>query len=392
MKKSILLLTLLSLLYLSCDLTPAGTYHYRAPDPGADGLPTGSLSEVAIDTSPIIRAVNRIYSGRYQGMHSMLIFKDNKLVLEEYFPGHKWQWEAPAHHGEWIQWDADQLHNIHSAAKSVTSACIGIAIDRGIIQSEDQSIWQYLPDHQHLKKDGKEGITIRHLLTMTSGLYWPEWSAPYSSGENPAVGIYFSEKDPITFILEMPLVAAPGSQFNYSTGNVILLGEIIRNASGMPMEAFSGKYLFQPLGIEQFEWSLKLKNEVDGNTLEITARDMIKIGATFLNGGLWQGRRIISEDWVKKSATTFPGIYPINVPGEPSGKMGYSYTWWTKDYKHSGQTVHLYAASGFGGQHIMVLPELNTVVAFTGGNYLTRRPPFKLLEKYILPAIRAVPT
>ena len=77
----------------------------------------------------------------------------------------------------------------------------------------------------------------------------------------------------------------------------------------------------------------------------------------------------------------------INVPGEPSGKLGYAYTWWTKEYSHSGKRIYMYAAGGWGGQHIMVLPEVNTVVVFTGGNYLTKRPPFKILKKYIIPAM-----
>ena len=94
------------------------------------------------------------------------------------------------------------------------------------------------------------------------------------------------------------------------------------------------------------------------------------------------------ENWVEKSATTFPGNTRINVPGEDSGWNGYSYTWWTKTLYKSGKRINMYSASGFGGQHIMILPELNTVVAFTGGNYITKRPPFKILKNYIIPAIR----
>ena len=110
---------------------------------------------------------------------------------------------------------------------------------------------------------------------------------------------------------------------------------------------------------------------------------MTKIGVTFLNRGLWNGTQIVSEDWIKKSALPYGGNKGINIPGEPSGKLGYSYSWWTKQYHVAGKKIHMYAAGGFGGQHIMVLPEVNTVVVFTGANFLTKRPPFKILKNNI---------
>jgi CubicO group peptidase (beta-lactamase class C family) len=115
---------------------------------------------------------------------------------------------------------------------------------------------------------------------------------------------------------------------------------------------------------------------------------MLKLGVCMLDHGRWQGRAIVSEDWVDKSSRPYPGNQGIHVPGEPSGRVGYSYSWWTKDYLEGAKRIHMYAASGWGGQHIMVLPELGMVVVFTGANYLTKRPPFKILEKYILPALK----
>jgi hypothetical protein len=372
--------------FVSCKLDPSSQYTYHPPEKLDDGFEVGSIDDVNIDSALIEKAVNRIRCGRYRGVHSMLIYKDNRLVFEEYFEGHKWKWDAPKHHGELVTWDRDMLHNIHSATKSVTSALIGIAIDEGFIESVDQSIFDYLPEHQHLKIVGKDKITIEHLLTMTSGLQWREWSAPYSSSDNPAVGIWFQDKDPITYLLEKPLINEPGTSFTYSTGNMYVLGEIIRHASNMTIDEFSEEYLFEPLKINSTNWTLKFKNGVDGNNLEITPRGMTKIGVTFLNKGVWNGKQVISEQWIEKCATAFPGNRGIDVPDEPSGKVGYSYTWWIKEYSHSGKKINMYAASGFGGQHIMVFPELNAVVVFTGGNFVTSRPPFILLEEYVLPA------
>ena len=387
-KKALITISILSLLIVGCEVDTAGQYSYRVPDKLNDGIEVCSLDDVNINSIFIEEVMNTINRGRYEEVHAMLIFKDDRLVFEEYFKGHQYKWDAPYHHGDLVAWDRTNVHNIMSATKSVTSACIGIAIDHGFIQSVHESIFDYLPAHQHLKVDGKNAITIEHLLTMTSGLQWKEWSAPYSSGDNPAVGIWFSKKDPVSFILEKQLLEKPGTSFNYSTGNMILLGEILRNATKMTIDKFSDQYLFQPLEIEDSEWILKFDNGVDGNNLKISPRAMAKIGVMFLNNGIWNGERIISEQWVEKSAKPFNGNTRINIPGEDSGRMGYSYSWWTKQYAHLGNNINMYAASGFGGQHIMVLQELNTVVVFTGGNYLTKRPPFKILKQYIIPAIK----
>jgi CubicO group peptidase (beta-lactamase class C family) len=395
MNKKIFLILILSLLLVSCEHGSIGYekdfsshWPYHAPENINDGFDVGTLEEVNIEREMITKAVSRIHQGRYKEVHSMLIFKGGKLVFEEYYEGHRYKWDGVNHHGELVTWDRDMLHNIHSANKSITSAGIGIAIDKGFIESVHQSIFDYLPEHQHLKKDGKDRITIEHLLTMTAGLEWKEWSAPYSSTDNPTIGIWFSEKDPVTFILEKPLLDAPGTSFTYSTGNMILLGEIIRHASNMNIDEFSRVYLFEPLGVDSSNWPEIYDNGVYNNTLYITPRAMMKFGVTFLNNGVWNGARIVSEQWVEKSANPFPGNHGINVPGEPSGKLGYSYTWWTKEYSHSGKKIYMYTASGFGGQHIMVLPEVNTVVVFTGGNYISYRPPFQILERFILPAIK----
>lgn len=388
MKKSISFIVWFSFLLVSCQLDLSDQYIYQAPEYKHDGILTGTLHEVNIDSVMIKLAINKILNGQYKEVHSILIYRDDKLVLEEYFEGHKWQWDGPAHHGDNVNWDGTMPHNIMSATKSLTSACIGIAIDKGIIDNVHQSIFDYLPDHSHLCASGKENITIEHLLTMTSGLEWREWSAPYSSAENPTIGIWFQDKDPISYILEKPLVDEPGTAFNYSTGNMVLLGEIIHNASNMSIDEFSEKYLFEPLNIDTALWAVKFENGVDGNNLMITPRAMVKFGAIYLNEGAWDGQQIVPEAWIEKSKNPFPGNYRINIPGEASGRMGYTYSWWTKTYYKSGKPINMFTASGFGGQHIMVLPELSTVITFTCGNYITKRPPFKILEKYFIPAIK----
>jgi CubicO group peptidase (beta-lactamase class C family) len=355
----------------------------------SEGLKVDSVEKVNIDSILLKKAVDEINLGKYGEVHSMLVFKDNKIVFEEYFKGHKFKYEGANHHGELINWDKSTLHGVKSVSKSIVSLCIGIAIDKGLIKSVHQSIFDYLPDHQHLKKSGKEKITIEHLLTMTSGLQWDEWGTSLSNEKNDIIAIWFQDKDPLSFILEKPLVHDPGTTFNYSGGNTIILGEIIRHATKMDLEKFSETYLFKPLEIDSSDWNLRYKNGVieAGGGLDITPRDMTKIGALCLHNGTFSGKQIISKQWIEKCKTQYASNKNIFIPGHASGSHGYAYSWWLKTYKKSGKDINMYHAVGWGGQEIIVLPELNTVVVFTGGNYNFISPAFILLEQYILPAI-----
>ncbi|MCG8605260.1 hypothetical protein MJD09_09705 [bacterium] len=158
----------------------------------------------------------------------------------------------------------------------------------------------------------------------------------------------------VSYILNKPLINEPGQNFQYYGGANFVLAEIIKNAAKINLNEFSRKYLFEPLRITPYHWLQLNRGVVDGaGGLSIRPRDMVKIGVTFLNKGIWNGQQIISEQWVDKSASSFPGNNWMN---------------------------------NWDDQYIMVMPKLNTVVVFTGGNYATFRPPFEILKKYILPA------
>jgi CubicO group peptidase (beta-lactamase class C family) len=396
-KKTILLLILLAFFIAGCDTSSSSQYSYQVPEKLDDDLAVGTVDEVGIDVELIASVVQDIGRGQHGQIHSLLIFKDGKLVFEEYFPGYDYQWDGPGFYGEWTEWDATTRHNVHSVGKSMTSACIGIAIKEGFIQSVDQSIFDYLPKHQHLNTDGKDQITIEHLLTMSSGLEWNEWGSSYGNESNPIIALWVSCDDPIACILEKPLVNEPGTVFNYSGGNMVLLGEIIKNATDMDIEAFSWQYLFDPLGIAQPPWSW-INDEViyAGGDQRLTPREMLKFGVTYLNQGVWEGQQIVTEDWVANSAIPYSGagntwlnhaIRPI-PPGEGTwGQRGYSYSWWTHDFSDSGDTISAYWAGGWGSQKIFVIPSLNAVVVTTGANYNSADPSVKILDKYVIPAI-----
>lgn len=348
-----------------------------------------TLKTTHIDSMLLTTAAAEIRTGKYGEVHAMVVLKDDKFVFEEYYPGHQYKWDGPDFHGEMIKWDKSTLHGLKSVSKSITSLCIGIAIDKGFIKSVNQSVFDYLPDHQPLKTGGKEKITIEHLLTMTSGLEWVEWNTSLSSGKNDIVGIWLQEKDPVSFILEKPLLKEPGTTFNYSGGNTILLGEIIRHATNMDLEQFSREYLFNPLAIDSARWGLRYRNGVieAGGGVEMTPRDLAKIGTLCLNKGIYNGVPVISGNWIQQCRTPYGNNSNIFIPGHFSGSHGYGYSWWLKSYKKSGKEYNMYHAVGWGGQELIIIPELNAVVVFTGGNYVPLITTFSILDKYILPAI-----
>ena len=178
---------------------------------------------------------------------------------------------------------------------------------------------------------------------------------------------------------------------------MIILGEIIKNATGMDIEAFSWQYLFEPLGIETPPWCWIDKTGViyAGGDQLLTPREMLKFGVTYLNGGIWDGRQIVSKGWVQNSATPYSGpdntwfnhfLRPVPPDDGTWGRRGYSYTWWVHEFSHSSEKYPAYWAGGWGGQAIKILPEQNAVVVFTGANYNLMDPTVKILTKYVIPA------
>jgi CubicO group peptidase (beta-lactamase class C family) len=385
--KTVMLMPILFICLSACN-NPDSEFSNKSPENLDDGLNTGTLESANISSDIIEEAVDQIRGGKFKEIHSFLIYRDNKLVLEEYFRGHRYDYQAPGYFGEVIDWDRTVLHPIMSCTKSITSACIDIAIEKGFIESVHQSIFDYLPDHQQFKTAEKKQITIEHLLTMTSGLQWDEWHAPHATAANDIDRLYIEcWEDPLACVLERPLVSEPGQSFTYNGGGFITLGEILRHATNMGIVQFAKHYLFEPLGIDTLRWDKFPNGEVEaGGGLSLKPRDMLKFGITYLNDGVWNGKTIVSSDWVKKSSGIYGNNKNINAPIEDSGKNGYGYTWWITEPGNGRYKTKMFRANGWGGQVIMVFPELDMVVVFTGGNYTTRSKLFKIVERYILPA------
>lgn len=354
-------------------------YHYTVPQQANDGWQTASLDAENVDAGLIAKLIENIHNRRYRNTHSVLLVKDGKLVLEEYFPGRD-------SNGKFHDFNRDTRHQVASVTKSVNSILVGIAIDHHLIGGVDEKLSDFFPDYGDLfANHQKDAIRLKDLLTMSSGLSWDEWTYDYSDPRNDLAQMYAS-KDPLRYVLSRAVVAPSGTTFDYSGGMSFLLGEIVRRRSGMRTDQFAARYLFGPLGITNYFWWKFPNGAVDaGGGLVLRPRDMARIGFLFLNGGCWQGKQIVSKQWVADSVTNHVDARQFHSWIDADG---YGYQWWRRSFQVNGQNVFSYHAAGYGGQFIFVFPGFQMVAVFTGWseNALGKQP-FDMVRRYILPAV-----
>ena len=350
---------------------------YAAPEVTADGLATGEPADYGVRMNSIADLIERIRSGGYVNIHSLLVLRKDTLVVEEYFPG-------LSDGGVDVVYDRDTLHTLRSVTKSVNAILIGIAVDQGLIRSVDDPIAAYLPEYADVFADpGKRAIRVRDLLSMTAGLQWDEWSVPYSDPRND-IALLNAAPDPVRYVLERPLVAEPGRVFVYSSGVSDTLGLILQRATGLRPDLFAEQHLFSQLAIAQYYWSRYPNGFVRTNGgLYLRPRDMAKIGLLYLNGGSWGQQRVVSEHWVaectRAQAPEFSDTYV----------RGYGFQWWLDRFSPPGRSpVTGFSGRGRGGQFVFVVPDTDLVVVFTGWNdNALERQAYEMMERYVLPAI-----
>ncbi len=352
-----------------------------APEQIADGWETADPASVGLSEAILDQLVRRVDEGVHPNVHSILIVRNDKLVFERYWPGYLWDFYGQDFRGAYSEFGRDNPHNLASVTKSITSALVGIAIDRGYIPDVDQELFSYFPEYIRLRNAENRSITLKDLLTMTAGLEWNGLEIPINT-RDPRHDVLqlFAVDDPLAYILAKPIVSTPGTSWYYNAGETVLLGEVIHRASGMRMDEFAEQYLFGPLGISVYEWFyINPQTVYAAGNLRLRPRDMAKIGYLFLQGGVWEGERVISEDWV--GASTEPHV-------STWWASDYGYQWWVDRFPTAKGEVQSYFADGWGGQRIMVFPAERMVVVFTGGNYVQLGPIDEILAEYILPAIR----
>ncbi len=284
---------------------------------------------------------------------SVLIVRNGDLVLDAYF----WPFKS------------GEKHIIHSCTKSVMSALIGIAIDKGYIRSVKQPLTEFFPGVTIANMDPrKELITLENLLTMTSGFecrdsYLYRWKGLIEMRASADWGQY---------VLDLPMSASPGAQFEYCNGVSYLLSVIIQNTTEMRTRAFAHRHLFEPLGIQDVGWDTSPQGiDIGWGEMYLRPHDMARFGWLYLNRGRWADKQVVPSAWVASSthghieATLFDH---------------YGYQWWVDDDGY-------YAAVGFKGQRIFIVPDKHMVAVFTGN--LTGNESLvahKLLEDFIIPA------
>ncbi|UXP33010.1 beta-lactamase family protein [Reichenbachiella agarivorans] len=338
-------------------------YAYQQPILLSDGWQVGDLRLVNQDTTHLYQFMNQLYRNEHE-IHSIIIVQDGELILEDYYQNYQ----------------IDMQHDLRSVTKSVLALLTGIAIDQGFIQNEDEPVLKHLSGWQVKKNDDarKEQITIRDLLMMSSGLDCNDWDKS-SKGQEDRV---YRQKNWIQYTLDLPQRYNPGDTAMYCSMGTVLLAEVISQSSGLSIQEFASKYLFEPLGIKNASWDhTNGKSDVPNSAkrLYMTPRDMAKIGELILNNGRWHDQQIIPEEWIMRATSEQTRLTDI----------AYGYLWWILPIQRDELVYQTLSATGNGGQYIMVLPELQAVVVFTGGAYNSEadKLPFVILRDGIIPLI-----
>lgn len=341
------------------DQPPVVPYTYAVPAELGDLWTVGHANTVGVSAEILEAMMAEIQSGNFPLIDSIAVARRGVLVLSETV--------------RTITGTADErvgnadpaMHAQNSVSKSFAAALTGIAIDQGVFENTEVpylSLFPY-PDYEN-RDDRKDNITLQHVLTMTLGLDWNEWEPPYSDPDNQMFTHYATHVDVSKGLLDLPMAFDPGTRFAYNTIASVSLGQAIENNAPLSLIDYGSAFFLAPLGITRIEVERTPSGLPDlGRGLFLTTRDMLKLGQLYLDNGEWQGRQVVSSDWVSRSTT-------VNVElewAEPDGMVwqmeGYGYHWWLGTFTVDGRRYDSYAAWGFGEQWLMVIPELELVVA-----------------------------
>ncbi|MBH1940790.1 serine hydrolase [Mobilitalea sibirica] len=313
-----------------------------------------SPEDMGMDSGYLEEMLNHIENNAPY-INSILVLKDGHIVLEEYYNGT----------------DEDTLQPVYSITKSFMSAIIGIALDKGYLQSIDQKVIDFFPQYDLSEADPRiKDITIEHLLTMTSGI-------KYQLNNFSEYNKWWNSEDPTEFALNLPIIENPGETYRYNDPGVHLLSAILKEETGRSTYEFAKDYLFTPLGIEDIQWPVDNQGNQNGCTgLQIRIRDVAKLGYLYLQKGKIEETSVVPSDWIKISTQA------QNTGGYPSNE-DYGYLWWVlreEDY-------NTYFAMGYGGQFLYIVPKLNLVTVVTTQIDNHRESNRDLVETYIIPSI-----
>lgn len=334
---------------------------WRTATPDAEHIDAGVLAALDqefasdahgyIDSMLVIRGGRIVYQKTYtQDYDAAFVGRDQTRGPYNYYDP---DWHP--------YYERGPLHTMQSISKSITSALIGIAIGRGEIPGVDVKVMAYFDGYKQANPDPRwSDITLRDLLTMTSGIEWDEESFDYTDPRNTCAAMEGSA-DWVAYVLNRPMAATPGGKFVYNSGVTMLLSHILFRATGKHADAYAKEHLFGPLGIENFYWKRTPTGLIDAEGgLYLKPEDLARIGLLYAHDGIWNQKRILPEGWV--AASMAPAIAVPETEG-----WQYGFQWWLLPYA-ANPTRYAYAGIGYGGQRLIALPEYDLIAVFTGWN------------------------
>ena len=306
----------------------------------------------------------------------MLIARHGKIVYEHYFDSDR----------------VDGLRNTRSATKTITGTLIGVAIDRHLLPGVDARVADYFRDKEPFQNPDprKSKITIEDLLTMSS-LFECDDENSFSRGNEERM---YLVEDWAKFLLDLPIRGFPGWQakpadspygrsWQYCTAGPTTLGVLLERAVKEPVPEFAQKNLFAPLGISKVGWQFQPNGTaMTGGGLQLRSRDILKIAQLYLNGGSWNGRRVLSDDWVKRS---------VQPHANARQDTDYGYLWWLQTFHTDGRSWPSWGMYGSGGNKVLIFPDAHTSIVITTTNYRVQGASAltdKLLADYVLRAVK----
>jgi len=287
--------------------------------------------------------------------HGVVVRQAGQTLAEAYFAGS----DKPG--GAWIsrevQFGPDTLHDLRSISKSVVALLVGIAQGRGLMGELSRPVFDFFPEHANLVTPERRALTVQHLLDMSTGWQWDETSHSYADPRNSELRMTLAW-DPLRHVLDLPLVAAPGTRWTYCGGATLVLAEILERQAGAPLTTLARDWLFQPLGVQHFEWRTGRGDKaVAFAGLRLSPRDLATVGQLLLSRGQHGGRAVVPAAWID----TVRSPRFVGWDGHRYGAQ-----WW---HSRAADTPAWVGGWGNGGQRLLVVPERDLVVVVTAGRY-----------------------
>lgn len=339
--------------------------------------PSASAKSVGLDEKKLAAFDAELASGKFGNIDGLTIIRHGKLVFDKRYArdydkiyGEDAKKTSPLNAHDptgpynyysswWHPWyQRGDMHTLQSVSKTITSIVVGVARARGDFPDIDTPVMKFFDESKVANLDErKRRMTVRHLLTMSAGLDWNE-GLPYSDPKNTGSQMEASA-DWVEYTVNRPMAYEPGKQFAYNSGATQMVAHVFRVATGMDIEDYAARYLFAPLGIKQWHWKRSPSGLVDSEGgVYLRPRDLAKLWYLFLKDGKWEGKQIVTPEWVKDSLTPHMDLGP---------NAKYGLKWWLYPYgKDNKQTA--WSGNGFGGQLPMVLPNEDMVVVYTAWN------------------------